>query len=232
MSLHSSSSSSNSSQTQLVAATDTQPHPPAKSKESPILRSLSKKSQKSLVVSRQEGIVESIELTSLVSADDVCMIDHKSHYVTVQKQQTNRSASPCKDGDVELQKGVSLGRSESERSLMDEGSPDSSDHQPLQPTNKHQESDMDKQPEDMETSQEYSKPSTVSSKKHPMGEDASKSKTSLSDCKYLRLNICYSVLEKCIQICWVLSWLTVCSLLSRYFFTICRKGDPLPQYCY
>ena len=170
MSLHSSSCSSNSSQTQLVTATDVQPHPPAKSKESPILRSLSKKSQKSLVVTRQESIVESVELNTQVSADDICMVDRVSHYVTVQKPPTKQSVSPCKEDVVEQQKGVSLERSESERSLMDEGSPDSNEHQPLQPAKEHQ-NDM---PQDMETSQEYNKPAS-SFRKHQMAEETTKS---------------------------------------------------------
>jgi len=175
MSLHSSSSSSNSSQTQLVTAADTQPHPPGKSKESPILRSLSKKSQKSLVMARQESIVESTELSTLVSADDICVVDRASHFVTVRKPPAKQSASPCKEDDIELQKEVYLGRSESE---MDEGPPDLSEHQPLQPAKQHQEciNDKDKQPQDMETSQEYSKPSVSVSRKNQMMEETSKSK--------------------------------------------------------
>ena len=111
-----------------------------------------------------------------MSADDICMVDRASHYVTVQK--VKQSASPCKEDDIKLQKEVCLGRSESEKSLMDEGSPDSSEHQPLQPAKQHQEcmNDMDKQPQDMETSQEFSKQSTSVSRKNQMTEDTSKSK--------------------------------------------------------
>ena len=163
MSLNSSSSSSNSSQTQLVTATD-QPHPPVRSsiKDSPILRSLSRRSQK--LQSRQESISDNFEPTSIVSIEDTCVVDRISHCITLHKPLTKMSNQPKEDKEepmdyhIQQQSKEMLGRSDSERSLMDEGAPVCScDHQPLHPDGK---SECPRQPDklqEMETSQDYDK---------------------------------------------------------------------------
>lgn len=166
MSLNSSSSSSNSSQTQLVATAD-QPHPPVRSstsssiKDSPILRSLSRKSQK-LQSSRQETVPDTFEPTSVVSVEDICVVERVSHCITLHKPLAKISDQPKEenvDYNMHQQPKEMLGRSDSERSLMDEGAPVcSSDHQPLHPD---REPEGSRQPavkvEDTETTQDYHK---------------------------------------------------------------------------
>ena len=164
MSLNSSSSSSNSSQTQLVTAAD-QPHPPVRSstsssiKDSPILRSLSRRSQK--LQSRQESVPDNFEPTSIISIEDTCVVNRVSHCITLHKPLTKISHQPKEesmDYHVEQQSKEMLGRSDSERSLMDEGTPVCScDHQPLHPDGEPEGARQSDKPQDMETSQDYDK---------------------------------------------------------------------------
>ena len=201
MSLNSSSSSSNSSQTQLVAAAD-QPHPPVRNstsslKDSPILRSLSRKSQK-LQASRQENnIPDNFEPTSVISIEDTCVVDRVSHGITIHKPLNDHPKEESMDYNIQQQPKESLGRSDSERSLMDEEVPVCScDQQPLhsdrEPVCDGQEGKLQDN-EDMETNQDYDKSATATVKKRIL-EEANKSVC-------LVCVPCVCVFGMCVRVC-------------------------------
>ena len=183
MSLNSSSSSSNSSQTQLVTAAE-QPHPPVLSstscgiKDSPILRSLSRKNQK-LQSSRQESVPDTFEPTSVVSVDDICVVERISHCITLHKPLAKISNQPkeeCMDCHIQ-QQPKEFGRSDSERSLIQEGAPVCScDHQPLHPDRESEGARQPDEVQDMETTQGYDKSTaTAATVKKRILEETNKS---------------------------------------------------------
>ena len=204
MSLNSSSSSSNSSQTQLVAAAD-QPHPPIRNstsslKDSPILRSLSRKSQK-FQASRQENIPDSFEPTSVISVEDTCVVDRVSHSITVHKPLNDPPKEESMDYNIQQQPKELLGRSDSERSLMDEGAPVCScDQQPLHSDREAEnvgQADKLQDSEDMDTNQDYDKSAadaTATVKKRIL-EEANKSVCAcvLCLCHVCRFLICLTI---------------------------------------
>lgn len=143
-------------------ATADQPHPPpvrsstSSIKDSPILRSFSRKPK--LQQPRQDITPDSFEPSSVISLEDICVVDRISHYITVHKSKITNQ--PKEEGmDYQQQPKEMLVWSDSERSLMDEGTQVCScDDQPL---HTDRELECARQPdklEDMETSQNYDKP--------------------------------------------------------------------------
>ena len=156
----------------------------------------------------------------MVSVDDICVVERISHCITLHKPLARISDQPKEGMDYPMQQQQQppkdIGRSDSERSLIEEGAPvcSSDDHQPLHPDKEPEAARQPDKVQDMETAHDYDKAAaTAATVKKQILEEANKS---VCVCVSLCVTVCHCV---CVTVC-----VTLCLYVCMYMYVRIYSG--------